>query len=92
MVPPAKKVEQYNHLKERHADTILLFKVEDDYEAYQDDAIKVGESWLKRGYLSTDNLSWAQNLQFLSLQILRFLQFALPLQPISNGMELASAW
>ncbi|WP_337668641.1 MutS N-terminal domain-containing protein [Prevotella sp.] len=50
-------MEQYNHLKERHADTILLFKVEDDYEVYQDDAIKVGESWLKRGYLSTDNLS-----------------------------------
>ena len=43
MVPPAKKVEQYNHLKERRADTILLFKAEDGYEVYQDDAIKVGK-------------------------------------------------
>lgn len=43
VLPPAKKVEQYNHLKERHADTILLFKVEDTYEVYQDDAIKVGK-------------------------------------------------
>lgn len=36
-------MEQYTKLKEKHPDTILLFKVGDFYEAYDEDATKLGE-------------------------------------------------
>ena len=36
-------MEQYNELKEKHPERLLLFRVGDFYEAYDEDATKIGE-------------------------------------------------
>lgn len=36
-------MKQFNELKTKHPDTLLLFKVVDFYEAYDEDAVKAGE-------------------------------------------------
>lgn len=36
-------MEQYNELKEKHPGAVLLFRIGDFYEAYDDDATKIGE-------------------------------------------------
>lgn len=36
-------MKQFNELKTKHPDTLLLFKVGDFYEAYDEDAVKAGE-------------------------------------------------
>ena len=36
-------MKQYNELKEKHPEAILLFRVGDFYEAYDEDAVKAGE-------------------------------------------------
>lgn len=36
-------MKQYNELKEKHPETILLFRIGDFYEAYDEDAVKVSE-------------------------------------------------
>lgn len=36
-------MEQYNELKEKHPEAVLLFRIGDFYEAYDEDAVKAGE-------------------------------------------------
>ena len=36
-------MEQYNELKEKHPEAVLLFRIGDFYEAYDEDATKIGE-------------------------------------------------
>ena len=36
-------IKQYNELKEKHPEALLLFRVGDFYEAYDEDAVKAGE-------------------------------------------------
>lgn len=36
-------MEQYNELKEKHPGAVLLFRIGDFYEAYDEDATKIGE-------------------------------------------------
>lgn len=36
-------MEQYNELKEKHPGAVLLFRIGDFYEAYDEDAVKIGE-------------------------------------------------
>ena len=36
-------LDQYDQMKSKHPDAVLLFRVGDFYEAYQDDAIAVSE-------------------------------------------------